>query len=254
LEDPTFEKFSIQTEDEQSELACYLKADSKSQPLVLFLHGWSSNSQRMLDRMQHLSNLGYHVAAFDYRGHGDSSHTGAWTALQAAQDAISVLDSVIKQIGSDSITDLILYGHSMGGYVVCRMFHSTSKPMPIKCSKVILESSMASFPLIYNARMQGRNKLIQHMTRAALESRYRTLSAGDYEGWDQLTIPHWGVPDTPTLLLQAELDQTLGTAHHELFCKVLGPATECHILQGSDHSAHGTVAERDRLIEAFIAG
>lgn len=90
--------------------ALYYEAKGKGQPVV-FLHGWSGSHEHMAEVSNNMSD-NYLSVVYSHRGHGasDISEEG-YTIPNLAQD----LKNLIDYLG---LEDVVLVGHSMGGYVV----------------------------------------------------------------------------------------------------------------------------------------
>lgn len=87
------------------------------QPTILMLHGGGQNRFSWKNTGQLLADRGFHVAALDARGHGDSDRApdGEYTINALARD----VDAVLEQIGRPAV----LIGASMGGLTGIRAAH-----------------------------------------------------------------------------------------------------------------------------------
>lgn len=84
---------------------------------IVFLHGWSTNSNVWQGQLDALSGE-HHVLALDFRGFGDSPPGGSPTTAQMAADVKRLLDA-------RRLEDVFLIGWSMGGLVTmsyCEQF------------------------------------------------------------------------------------------------------------------------------------
>jgi pimeloyl-ACP methyl ester carboxylesterase len=77
---------------------------------VVMLHGMADVARSLEPLAEHLHRR-YRVVLFDARGHGRSSHPGAYSALHYVADLHAFLDRM--EIGHP-----ILIGHSLGGHTV----------------------------------------------------------------------------------------------------------------------------------------
>lgn len=83
-------------------------------PLVLLIHGFSSNARVWNRTAAKLSEAGYHVVAPDLRGHGKSSPAEAGFDMPTlSRDMAAVLD----QVGREAI----VVGHSLGGNIAVEL-------------------------------------------------------------------------------------------------------------------------------------
>ncbi|MET0389322.1 MAG: alpha/beta hydrolase [Polyangiales bacterium] len=83
-------------------------------PTVLLAHGYLLDLTVFNPLFQRLVDAGFHVVAFDQRGHG-RSHEG--TAGCSASAAAADYRSVLERFG---VEDATLVGHSMGGFLALR--------------------------------------------------------------------------------------------------------------------------------------
>jgi pimeloyl-ACP methyl ester carboxylesterase len=77
---------------------------------VVLLHGMADVARSLEPLALSLIDR-YRVVAFDARGHGRSSHPGAYSVLHFVTDLVSVIDAV-------GVDRPILIGHSLGGHTV----------------------------------------------------------------------------------------------------------------------------------------
>ncbi|MEZ9625944.1 alpha/beta fold hydrolase [Aliivibrio fischeri] len=82
---------------------------------ILFLHGWQDNAATFLTTMESYAktNPTHHLIAFDWFGHGLSSHKGGDNFYHFF-DYIDDLHQVILHLNQQSV---ILVGHSLGGLI-----------------------------------------------------------------------------------------------------------------------------------------
>jgi fermentation-respiration switch protein FrsA (DUF1100 family) len=107
-----------------------------SQVLVWF-HGNAENTGQGLVLLPVFARLGVNVLEVDYRGYGKSSGSPSEWGLYCDADAI--YDYLIHQRNFRP-TDLILYGHSLGGAVAVDLASRR------ECGGLIVQSSFTSLP------------------------------------------------------------------------------------------------------------
>jgi len=80
-------------------------------PIIVYNHGncWSRCAPHRTKLYNRLSESGYHVIAFDYRGYGDSP--GFPTEDGMIKDAITAYEWALKRAGSNPV---LIWGHSLG--------------------------------------------------------------------------------------------------------------------------------------------
>lgn len=90
------------------------------QGVVALVHGFGEHVGRYVFLVQHLTEQGFRVEAFDCRGHGRSC--GKRGHVQKFQDYIEDLDVFLHKMISEQPHDLPLFllGHSQGGHIVLR--------------------------------------------------------------------------------------------------------------------------------------
>ncbi len=132
--------------------------ESKSLGLIVQFHGNAENISSHFRSVAWLTEFGYDVLAFDYRGFGKSE--GQASSLDGARrDAERVLEFVIDQKSKpDSIFDsanqkLIVYGQSLGGAVAA---YAASRPkLKAELSGVVLESAFSRYRSIIRDKVQS---------------------------------------------------------------------------------------------------
>ena len=101
---------------------------------VLIVHGLGEHSGRYGHVAQALTASGWHVAAFDQRGHGVSGGVrgGLVRPDDLLRDLAAILD-VIRATGPSGVTGqhlpLLLLGHSMGGLVAAQFVARAMRPV-----------------------------------------------------------------------------------------------------------------------------
>lgn len=98
-------------------------AVGKARGIVLISHGMSEHSKRYAEFARFLAARGYHVYAFDHRGHGETKAPDATQGQFARRDGSEkVIADVIAMremaAGLHPNLPVILFGHSMGA-IIC---------------------------------------------------------------------------------------------------------------------------------------
>lgn len=83
-------------------------------PIIIFIHGWGRNSQRMLTYLKKFCCFGVNMLAFDARGHGNSEPDGYANLFKFAEDIISCMNFLEKQPEVNN-PQFFLVGLSIGG-------------------------------------------------------------------------------------------------------------------------------------------
>ena len=87
--------------------------DGKKGPAVLLVHGWESARDRTLPNAQVLNAIGFHVLAFDIRGHGVNPPEEL--PLTAGEFGVDALAGVRALLARKDVSKVAILGHSMGG-------------------------------------------------------------------------------------------------------------------------------------------
>lgn len=102
---------SVQTDN--GKIFYYLNKSFADKPIVIFLHGLSSNHTTWLNTIDLLNKNGYNSLAIDLRGHGLSDKTKNKKLYN-----LSVFsDDLEKIVQTEKINKFILVGYSFGGSI-----------------------------------------------------------------------------------------------------------------------------------------
>jgi len=89
----------------------YWRLKQKNAPCLVFTHGATLDHKMFDPQIPTLASAGYSILTWDMRGHGLSKPIGAnFTLKQVTDDLLFLLDSL-------EIRQVILIGHSFGGFV-----------------------------------------------------------------------------------------------------------------------------------------
>ena len=235
----------------------WLKRDwNPNKPLAILIHGWNSCASNMLGRSAVFEKLGYNCILFEMRAHGGNKRVSHWAAMHVCHDLEIVL-SALEERGCLR-NGFVLYGHSLGGFVSQRVLRpelETSK----HGAGVILESPVTSYEYINNQTcdyLKIPKRWHRPMMRRLLRY-YNRLNPVEFRvpSIEFLKTPEWGLPDCPTLLVQAKHDATLGLKHAELLMAVhakLDSNFTPHIVEELKHSYEQSNSIRDELILNWI--
>ena len=109
-----FENVSVPTADGIDLPGWWIPArDGMPGPAVLLVHGWESARDRTLPNAQVLHAAGFHVMAFDVRGHGENPPEEL--PLTAGEFGVDALAGVRALLARSDVTAVGILGHSMGG-------------------------------------------------------------------------------------------------------------------------------------------
>lgn len=221
-------------------------------PLAILIHGWNSKSLNMEGRSNIYIDSGYNVLLFEMRAHGGNKPVDHWAAMHVCHDFEKVMELYSDNGWLEN--GFIVHGHSMGGFIAQRGLRvelETSSNL----KGVILESPVTSYSLINNRTCEVLRipEVLHPWMMKRLLRHYNSMNDSVYHIKDIefLESPNWGLPDAPTLLIQAKFDKTLGQKHWKHLVDVHSRCDSnftYHIVEELKHSQERTNKERDQLI------
>jgi uncharacterized protein len=112
------ETFQIPSHGAKLNALAYIATGAAPHPVVILLHGFPGN-EKNLDLAQTIRRAGWDVLYFDYRGSWGSPGDFSFThSIEDTQSAIAYVrdPANAKKLRADP-TDIVLIGHSMGGFM-----------------------------------------------------------------------------------------------------------------------------------------
>ncbi|OFV83500.1 MAG: hypothetical protein A2Y78_12835 [Acidobacteria bacterium RBG_13_68_16] len=92
----------------------WIPCDETRRPVVILVHGWGRNAERMLPYIAILRPMGYHLLAFDARHHGASDRDGHASMKKFSEDIRAALDVLAVRPEVD-VERVGVLGLSVGG-------------------------------------------------------------------------------------------------------------------------------------------
>ena len=228
----------------------------EDKPLAIIIHGWNSRAINMEGRAKIYLDQGYNVILFEMRAHGGNTPVEHWAAMHICHD----FEEMLKIYSSNGWLEngFIVHGHSMGGFIAQRGLRESLETSN-NLKGVILESPVTSYSLINNVTCKYLliPKIIHPWMMRRLLRHYNSINKPRYQIKDvkDLESPEWGLPNSPTLLIQAKHDSTLGEEHWKHLVKVHS-LTESkfkyHIVENLKHSQERENGKRDELILTWM--
>lgn len=208
-------------------------------PAVVLVHGWASNSGRMLDVAEPLVEVGHPVVLVDLRSHGRSGRS-AHVTLRHYRDDIEA--AVAWTAGRFSDLERVVGGHSLGGGIA---------------AVAVAEGAPAAGVLLLGAPADVLEVWADYMGERGLPGELIV----------RLMTPFWrfraGVPlealrperrllevSVPVLVLHGERDDRVGEKHARRLARAAG--TEVRVVRGADHTEMLSDPELHRHLLSFL--
>ena len=243
-----FERIDWSTADDEF-IVRYEKWNETRSPLVIAIHGWQSDSSSSEYRIQPFLDNGYHSVMIDLPGHGFSDGLKFWSAIECGERILSMISNEAKNWDLKKISSVVLFGHSMGGFISLRHANRMSDLLPVPISRVYLESPMTSFPLVFKQRTSGSKIIARCISRIEMRWAYLRDGPDPDVKWNEFQVPEWGIPRIPICILQAKNDIALGPYHLELLQK--NTADDWEIVIDSELQHNGK--NRGNAVEQYNA-
>jgi len=247
IEDEEWQSLVVKSDDGIS-IHAHAKWLDETAPLIFYLHGWSSNSSRSLNRCRDIT--GHHVLAMDLRGHGHAPDEPEFTAQKCAEDAAKLLDSIPR----DKISSISIHGHSLGSYIAIRLQSRFEGWWRQNLRCLVLESPMTDYNLILKEYTPGKLVLLRPLIFRWMIKAWKKIHPEiTLTGREDIKIPEWGRPEFPTLLIQAADDERLGMSHYELLVENMEHIKhEKHVIKGLRHSGDSIHEGRTKLMQDYL--
>jgi fermentation-respiration switch protein FrsA (DUF1100 family) len=143
-ENPKYEFLELKSVDGVRLHAMRILTESRPKGVVLQLHGNAQNLTSHFQFVSWLTNDGWEVLTFDYRGYGQSESSIGWFHGDldgVLGDSISAIDWAEKR-ASELDAPLVIVGQSLGGALTLR---SLLEVKPARLKLTIIDSSFFSF-------------------------------------------------------------------------------------------------------------
>ena len=226
--------------------------------VVLIVHGLGEHAWRYDTLAQRLNQWGFHVRAYDQRGHGESGgNRGVLPADDALlDDLLEVMDDTRRHIAEPWACPLILLGHSMGGLVASTLVQRKLAPVDaLVLSSPALDAGIAG---VQKRLISLLNRWAPNLTLSnGLDARQISHDPDVVAAYQKDPLVHdrisarlalfidsngprvvaeapvWTVP---TLLMYAGADHLVRPEGSHAFAAVAPPAVvQSHCLQGQFH-------------------
>ena len=244
------------------EARAMLNRRDQSAPLLLMIHGWKSSAESVRERAEWFCERGWHALIVEMPGHGKAMSVEKWTAIRVVEHAVELMSALDSLLLPEDITEITYYGHSMGGFVGLNLSKRIDDyPWGNKIKGWILESPMTKYSLVYEDSIK-RNRIPKILHSSIQKRLFAQLSAlhpqeNTIHSLMQLDVPLWGLPQQPTLILQAEEDSILGRSHYDLLVSSMVNAGRegiltTHLIEDLPHSGARINSTRNHHIEQWL--
>jgi len=244
------------------EARAMLNRRDQSAPLLLMIHGWKSSAESVRERAEWFCDQGWHALIVEMPGHGKAMSVEKWTAIRVVEHAVELMSALDSLLLPEDITEITYYGHSMGGFVGLNLSKRIDDyPWGNKIKGWILESPMTKYSLVYEDSIK-RNRIPKILHSSIQKRLFAQLSAlhpqeNTIHSLMQLDVPLWGLPQQPTLILQAEEDSILGRSHYDLLVSSMVNAGRegiltTHLIEDLPHSGARINSTRNHHIEQWL--
>ena len=244
------------------EARAMLNRRDQSAPLLLMIHGWKSSAESVRERAEWFCDQGWHALIVEMPGHGKAMTVEKWTAIRVIEHTVELMSALDSLLPPQDITEIVYYGHSMGGFVGLNLSKRIDDyPWGNKIKGWILESPMTKYSLVYEDSIK-RNRIPKILHSSIQKRLFAQLSAlhpqeNTIHSLMQLDVPIWGLPQQPTLVLQAEEDSVLGRSHYDLLVSSMVNAGRegiltTHLIEDLPHSGARINSTRNHHIEQWL--
>ena len=244
------------------EARAMLNRRDESAPMLLMIHGWKSSAESVRERAEWFCERGWHALIIEMPGHGKAMTVEKWTAIRVVEHTVELMGALDSLLPSKNITEIVYYGHSMGGFVGLNLSKRIENyTWGSKIKGWILESPMTKYSMVYEESLM-RNRIPKVLHSSIQKRLLAQLSAlhpqeKPIHSLTELDVPIWGLPQQPTLILQAEEDSVLGRSHYDLLVSSMIDAGReailtTHLIEDLPHSGARTNSTRTHHIEQWL--
>jgi len=127
---PPLQHFNLRSAD-GTRLACSVQQAKASEPAptLVWIHGAFEHRKRYFALMAEFAERGFHSAALDLRGHGESGGPPAY--VRRFEDYLDDVSALLRHVAANAQGKLFLVGHSMGALVVIRFLQERADVSPV---------------------------------------------------------------------------------------------------------------------------
>jgi len=206
----------------------------KSHPIVLLVHGWSTNARSMTHFADILLKNNYQVVSYDAPRHGQSK--GKFSDLSNWTDAVQ---AAIKQI--ESVECIV--AHSFGGLSV-----TVASKLGLDTQKLVLVAPIHDIVSVadnFAKHLHIPPDIAQKMRTYTWHHNEKNFNKYG-TNWHDIAVSDFHVP---TLLFHDKQDREIGIEHSEQICKMWPWAT----LVKTEKLGHRVILDDDTVARKMLA-
>ena len=260
LNDPEWKRFDINANG--YDVVHYVRQGRVGQPIAWVCHGWTSGAIRMTHRASSFVERGWSVVLVDLPSHGGSAALPKWSAEESSSLLINAMNHLCQQQPDLFGADVYYYGHSIGAFIGLRISKRREELTQEAHPKAwIFESPMTGYTEIHHETC-NLLKIPTAIRPLILKNILRHFNAinGPNRAVSSLSdadVPTWGLPAEPTLMVQANPDERLGSVHHLRLIEAMSDSgrmnhLDAHFLDDLRHSGSHESDSRKTVIDAWL--
>ncbi len=260
LRDPMWKRLSIEVNG--LNVIHYFRQGRHDAPLAWVVHGWTSGSMRMLQRADSFVERGWNVLMVDLPGHGGSDSLVKWSAEETTTHLIASMNEFSHSYSNVCKNGIWFFGHSLGSFVGLRISHRRAELLEApQLRGWIFESPMTGYTEIHNetCNLLRIPQVLRPWVLTKTIRHFNAINGPDriIENLSDADIPAWGMTAEPTLLVQADPDERLGSVHHERLISAMSGSPhegllQTHLLSDLRHSGSHDSSSRKAVVDAWL--
>ena len=213
----------------------------------------------MLGRAELFIKKGFHVLIMELPGHGSAQGVSKWNAGLATRNFMYLFDNLEKVLDLDLISKIYLHGHSIGAFILLRYSRDSENFGNTELVRgYILESPMTCYSEIFKESCKRlfvpRFLIGNFWNRLMIHFNYLNINFEPITRIEDVDVPLWGIPNRPTLVVQAGNDERLGQIHYERLIKSFTEKKllSHYLIDDLTHAGARKNKSRDRIITDWL--
>lgn len=196
---------------------------SQNGAAIIVAHGYAGNRMAFLTEAALLTQQGYGVLLFDFRGHGESGDATVTLGDHEQRDLSAAVDFMTAQSGADP-TRLGVFAHSMGA--------ATATLVAAQDERLRALVLVAPFPTLDAVIADGFH--VPRLLREAIAAWIAWRADVTIDAVRPVDVL-CDLSPRPVLLIYGELDQVAPPGSYETMSAAACPGTETWLIAGAGH-------------------